>query len=105
MDIRELKTIIDHEVEGLKDHQKLKVLIAVKGSGIGGTSCEPVISANSGFDWDSGKFIFRTERLLSNKKFTKQQQRIIELENLCAEAMGEQPKEWRDRFKKIIKRS
>lgn len=27
---------------------------------------------------------------------------ITELETLCAEAMGEMPKEWRERFRKLI---
>lgn len=32
----------------------------------------------------------------------REQHYIEELEDLCAEAMGEQPKEWRERFKKIL---
>jgi len=29
-------------------------------------------------------------------------ERIAELETLCAEAMGEMPKEWRDRFRNLL---
>lgn len=29
-------------------------------------------------------------------------EKVIELETLCAEAMGEMPKEWRDRFRKVL---
>ncbi|PCI96643.1 MAG: hypothetical protein COB15_09655 [Flavobacteriales bacterium] len=39
------------------------------------------------------------------EEYVKQKEkRIKELEELCSEAMGEQPKEWRDRFRKLLKK-
>jgi len=39
---------------------------------------------------------------VDNDKLREAAERIAELETLCAEAMGEMPKEWRDRFRKCL---
>lgn len=33
---------------------------------------------------------------------TKLKEQVKEYQDLCSEAMGEQPKEWRDRFKQLL---
>lgn len=69
MKLRKLKKIVDIYVENLQDYQDPNVVVAVKGSGVGGTPCVDVKSAHVGFDWDSGKFIIHTEgRLLKVDK-------------------------------------
>ena len=35
-------------------------------------------------------------------KIREAAERVVELETLCAEAMGEMPKEWRDRFRNVL---
>ena len=55
----------------------------------------------------AGQVIVNMQKCIDELHKSQQElrQKNIALETLCAEAMGEQPKEWRDRFKQIIKPS
>lgn len=72
MKLSELKKIIDRCVE-LSSHTDDEVVVEIRlpYSTIGSKPCTQVKSANSGFDWDKGKFMISTVETLtlSDKDF------------------------------------
>lgn len=50
--------------------------------------------------YDAADYI--KETTLQDNGLREAAERVVELETLCAEAMGEMPKEWRDRFRNVL---
>jgi len=68
MKLRDFKRRIDAYVDSLQEHQDPNVVVAISGSGIGGTPCVNIRSISMGFDWDSGKIIVYTEGKLLKRE-------------------------------------
>ena len=82
MKLSELKAIIDRSVERMREGDDKEVMIAVKlpYTTVGAIPMVPVKYANSGFDWEQGKFIFTPEENLSpaDRDFAKQMKEMQE---------------------------
>ena len=82
MKLSELKAIIDRSVERMREGDDKEVMIAVKlpYTTVGAIPMVPVKYANSGFDWEQGKFIFTPEENLSpaDRDFAKQMREMQE---------------------------
>ena len=82
MKLSELKAIIDRSVEHMREGEDKEVMIAVKlpYTTVGAIPMVPVKYANSGFDWEQGKFIFTPEENLSpaDRDFAKQMKEMQE---------------------------
>ena len=82
MKLSELKAIIDRSVEHMREGDDKEVMIAVKlpYTTVGAIPMVPVKYANSGFDWEQGKFIITPEENLSpaDRDFADQMKKMQE---------------------------
>lgn len=82
MKLSELKRLVDLYCRDDRHHEDPEVVIQIKlpYSTVGGTPTVQIKNAQMGFDWDHGKFIFRTEEDLtpSDRDFAKQMKEMQE---------------------------
>ena len=81
MKFSELKRLVDlHYRDGHREDPEVVIQIKLPYSTVGGSPTVAVKTANMGFDWDSGKFIFQTEEPLtpSDRDFAKQMREMQE---------------------------
>lgn len=76
MKLRELKALIDRQVEYMSSYEDPEVVIGIKMpyTTVGASPTVKVKTAQMGFDWDSGKFMLYPEEDLtpSDRDFAKQ---------------------------------
>jgi len=80
MKLKDLKNLLNN-MSSRHDDDDVLVEVTRKGA-VGGTPAVKVRSANSGFDWDNGRFIIRTEVPL--KEITLEEKRDINIDTIIS---------------------
>jgi len=69
--IRELKKIVDLEVDRLGDEEDLTVMITLKNVSLGARAGTSIKSVFKGFDWEHGQLRIETEADIITNNFAK----------------------------------
>jgi hypothetical protein len=68
MTLKELKRIIDAQIQAMPRCEDSRVVVILSSPSIGRVANTPVRSAGLGFDWEHGLFLIRTEEPVIKKR-------------------------------------